>query len=126
MSEVVSDVQKKFQRVDFDVSNVRNEIKELTDKNSQFKSDIMSAIREIKEICRTNSTSINKISDEINILKDDMHLRVETVVKSNEELSRQIHDNYMDLSNFKSNSDREMFDIKSESGFLNKSVKKLM
>jgi len=101
-------------------------LKEYTEKNNTFKQDVLTAIKEIKDICRTNSTSINKLSDELNILKDDFSLRLNDVNRNSEENMKLIAEYSNDLNNYKSQIDKELFDLKSESGFLNKSIKKLM
>lgn len=72
VNELIADSQKKFQRVDFDISNLRGELKDQATKNLTFKNDIMNAIREIKDICRTNSTSINKLGEDLRAVRDDL------------------------------------------------------
>lgn len=99
MNDLISDSQKKFQRVDFEIINIRNELKEMTDKNSTFKSDLMNAIREIKDICRTNSTSINKLSSDISIIKDDLGVRIGTVAAHNDDTLKQVNECNLELNN---------------------------
>jgi len=98
VNELISDTQKKFQRIDFELSNVRSEHKDILDKNSTFKQDLMQALREIKEICRTNSTSINKLNDDVNIIKADLLGRIDELTKHNEDTLKQIHESNLELS----------------------------
>jgi len=99
INELISDSQRKFQRVDFELSNVRTELKEVSEKNNSFKSDLMNALRDIKEICRTNSTAINKLNDDVNIIKSDLLSRIESLNRHNDDTLKQIHENNMELAN---------------------------
>jgi len=122
----VSDTQKKFQRVDFDLTNLRNEMKDLSTKNLTFRNDILGAIREIKDICRTNTAAINKLIDDVKVIRDDLTFKIDAGNKNIEINIKEIGDLGTDLNNFKSIAEKEIFETKSECGYLNKSVKKII
>lgn len=122
----MSDTQKKFQRVDFDLTNLRNEMKDLSTKNLTFRNDILGAIREIKDICRTNTAAINKLSDDVKVIRDDLTFKIDAGNKNIEINIKEIGDLGTDLNNFKSIAEKEIFETKSECGYLNKSVKKII
>jgi len=101
-------------------------MKDLNTKNMTFKNDIMNAMREIKDICRTNSTSINKLHEDMKVIRDELTYKIEHANKYIEIHNQDIHDINTNINNFKSITEKEIFDNKSECGFLNKSVKKIM
>jgi len=99
VNEVISDTQKKFQRVDFDLSNLRDEMKDLATKNLTFRNDILGAIREIKDICRTNTTAINKLSEDMKIVRDDMNYKIDVTSRSLDSNITEVGDLITDLNN---------------------------
>lgn len=113
---MISDTQKKFQRVDFDISNLRDEMKDLATKNLTFRNDILGAIREIKDICRTNTAAINKLSEDMKIVRDDLTYKIDVTGKSIDTNVKEVGEIITDLNNFKSITEKEIFEIKSENG----------